>query len=322
VKRIQESEVGRVVAVADPDENARRKLAADFGIDRTCADYEELLRSDVDVVYVCTPHYLHHPTALAALMQGKHVICEKPFALNADQAKEMAAQAAKVGKRIFPAENHRYIAENRKVREIIAGGGIGKPFLCMATFIGDEYERMSDPKNWKGTWDKSGGGVLIDNGPHVFDTVLSFFGRPVSVCAHCSNALAASPDKGEDTAIATLRFGSGVLCEVSLTFVARYCGFPEQYVGAGLRYDVFGENGSAHILMGDPCPVKWVTGKETRLFGQEELEQEFTDVADVHFLECILDGKEPLVTSTDGIQVMSVIDACYRSAKSGQAERL
>ena len=135
VKRIQESEVGRVVAVADPDENARQKFAADRGSETTCADYKELLDSDADVVYVCTPHYLHHPIALAALLQGKHVICEKPFAINADQAREMAAQAEKVGKRIFLAENHRYEAENRKVREIIESGGIGKPFLCMATFI-------------------------------------------------------------------------------------------------------------------------------------------------------------------------------------------
>ena len=166
-----------IAGIADPNEEARFRQSRKFEIKRTEADYKRLLDDNkMDLVYLCVPHYLHCKIAVETLEAGKNVVCEKPLAMNAKEAERMLKASHDAKKMLFIAENHRFMPENIKIRELINKGEIGKSFMCLSCFIGDEMRRMNDPHNWKGTKDKSGGGVIIDSGPHMIDTLMSFFG--------------------------------------------------------------------------------------------------------------------------------------------------
>ena len=305
----------RMAGLADPDPRAREIIRREFRLENIHADYHRLLEGDaVEVIYLCVPHHLHCPLALEALHNGKHVICEKPLALNAAEAKRMQAAAQRAGKRLFVAENFRYLSANRAMRKVIEEGALGQVFLCLSCFIGDEYQRMSAPASWKGDPDKSGGGVIIDNGPHVIDTLCSFFGRAESVQAFAERGVITCPGKAEDTACLTLRFAGGVLANIALTFVARQNLFPTGYGGAGLRYDIYGVGGSLHMVNERGDPVRLVRHGQHEAIAQPPALNMME-----HFAECLESGAEPLVTAEDGLHVMEVIDACYESIRTGQA---
>ena len=319
IETLCQCEQATVAAVADPAEEVRKETAARHGIARTYADYREMLDdAGIDVVYVCAPNWLHREMAMNALALGKHVICEKPLAMNAAEADEMISAARKMNRKLCGAENHRYLPENRKATAILHEGGIGRPFLSTSCFIGNEFERMSDREHWKGTREKSGGGVIIDNGPHVFDTVINWLGEVKFVSATGKRLLVPTDNKEEDTGIVLLEFDSGVIAEVTLTFSARYCGFPQEYRGAGVRCDVYGEKGALHLSLGDDFPLVVVDKHGRRGLRRTEMEREYGLDMDEHFVECIRRNREPLVTAWDGRQVLAVIDAAYESIRTGR----
>lgn len=322
IKPLQNAEYAQVTALCDQREEAVKKMADEFGIEKTFTDHKALIADDLDVVYVMTPHYLHRQMVLEALESGKHVICEKPFAMNAKEAEEMVTAAKKAGKRLFLSENFRYSPEIRKAKQLIEEGKMGKLFLCTSCFIGNEYERMTDPEHWKGTLDKSGGGVVIDNGVHMIDALYNLFGKVNSVYAEFKQAFTNNPKKGEDTAILSFEFASGLIADTTLTFVARHCGFLEGYMGAAIRIDIFGENGSLHILNEKENLITQIVGDEVNKFAPDALQKEYTLVPDMDFTECIVKDKEPLLPTEDGVEIMKIVDAVYRSAKSGTREKV
>ena len=129
-------------------------------------------------------------------------------------------------------------------------------------------------------------------------------------------------NKEEDTALVTLSFKSGVLVELSLTFAARYNNFPPIYVGAGIRYDIYGTEGSLHLVNDKNNSLSLITGdKREILNSQDVLDTLPSDVPtdmNRHFIDCILNNTEPIVTVHDARQVMRIIDACYESVRTGK----
>src|SRR3972149_4351387 len=185
-----------IAGIADPNEKTLLNQSVKFEIKRRETDYRALLDDkEIDMVYICVPHYLHCKMTKEAFSAGKHVFCEKPLAMNAKEAEEMIRAGKNAKKRLFVAENHRFIPENIKIRELIKEGEIGKPFMCLSCFIGDETKRMNDPQNWKGTKEKSGGGVIIDNGFHMIDTLISFFGDIESVSVTAKRLIVKAENK-------------------------------------------------------------------------------------------------------------------------------
>ena len=316
LKKIPKAEIA---GIADPNEEARLRQSRKFGIKRTEADYKRLLDDkEIDLVYLCVPHYLHCKIGVEALEAGKHVVCEKPLAMNAKEAEKMLKASHNAKKRLFIAENHRFIPENIKIRELIKKEEIGKAFMCLSCFIGDEMKRMNDPHNWKGTKEKSGGGVIIDNGFHMIDTLMSFFGEIENVLAFSQRLVVQAENKEEDTAIMSFTFKGGVLADLGLTFAAQHNYFPAGYIGAGVRYDIYGTEGSIHLINGNPFPINVVKGRKIERWTSDELAHRYPTNMNSHFIDCLINNKEPLVTAEDGIRVMQVIDACYESVKTGK----
>jgi len=304
----------KVVAIADPDESARRRVGDEFGIEKLFRSYEQLLSDEsVDLIYVCTPHYLHYRVTMDALQAGKDVICEKPIAVNIKEADEMIRLSKKLDRRLFVAHSGRFEYETRIAKQLLKKQAIGRPFLFLACFIGDEHKRMNDSQSWKGTMAKSGGGVLIDNGIHIIDILCSFFGAVKAVNANCKRLLTDIEGKAEDTSLASLEFKNKIVAQISVTFVARYNNWPVPYVGAGVRIDLYGTKGSLHISNEPENAVTLIQNKGRKNFSQKKPYIDSILEEDKHFINCLINDREPIVKAEEGRKALEVVLACYRS---------
>jgi predicted dehydrogenase len=307
-----------VVAISDTDENRRQEMTNKFGVRNTYADYRRLLDDkSIDVVYVVLPHYLHHRVVIDALDSGKHVICEKPMSISVLEADEMISKARLCGRKLFISLNWRFIPEIRKTKYLLDQGAIGRPSFCTGGYLGYEYERMSDVRSWKGTWEKSGGGVLIDGGYHLIDILNYYFGPVKSVIARTGRLVVKAENKAEDSAFLILEYESGVLVNMVSSFVAVTEGLATPNGGLVLYEDIFGCEGTlSHCYRSIDLKHRLFLVKPEK---REEIipEEEFCIDKDTHFLDCIVNGSEPLVTADDAREAQRIVEAAYESAKKG-----
>ena len=120
---------GEVVAICDVDEARARELADKVGAKYVFTDYEKMLEvEEIDAVSVCLPNKLHAPVSIAALEAGKHVLCEKPMATNAEEAQRMVDAAKKAGKVLALSLNFRYMGPSRTVRKLVQKGVLGEVY--------------------------------------------------------------------------------------------------------------------------------------------------------------------------------------------------
>lgn len=134
------------------------------------ADYHELLkRDDIDVVHILTPHYLHAQMAIDAANAGKHVLTEKPMAINMEDARAMIEAGKRNGVTIGVISQNRYNAASVAIKDAISSGSLGKVIgqrVVLSWTKPAEYYQRSD---WHGTWDKEGGSLMIDQAIHIMD---------------------------------------------------------------------------------------------------------------------------------------------------------
>jgi len=170
----------RLAAICDLSAERRQLAARDWPV-RVYARQEELLENpDVGLVVVGTPPSAHAAPVLAALRAGKHVVCEKPFALRADDADRMIDEAASRGLAVTVYQSRRWDPDFVAMRDVVRSGGIGQPFY-MESFIGG----YSHPCDFWHSHEPISGGMIFDWGSHYFDWMLQLFeARVVSVAAH------------------------------------------------------------------------------------------------------------------------------------------
>jgi predicted dehydrogenase len=210
----------RLVGVAASSALSADRAATALGAERAFASAEELVEApDVDVVHICTPNHLHVPLALAALAAGKHVICEKPIALDADGARTLTEAAEAAGRVAAVPFVYRFYPTVREARERVRAGATGPVRLIHGSFLQDWLLRSTD-ENWR--VDAALGGAsraFADIGSHWCDLAEFVTGhRIVRVCAQL---LAAAPGrKTEDAAVVQFEtdqgaVGSTVISQIS-----------------------------------------------------------------------------------------------------------
>ncbi len=160
-----------LVACADVKRERAEEMAEKYNIS-AYEDYREMIeREELDALQLCLPHYLHSEVAIYAMRHGLDVITEKPMDVNVENAKRAIAVSKETGRVYGVISQCRYNDAVRLVKERIASGRLGKIISARSTLTwsrSDEYYSMSD---WKGTWDKEGGGVVIDQAIHSIDLV-------------------------------------------------------------------------------------------------------------------------------------------------------
>jgi predicted dehydrogenase len=220
-----------------------------LGIEDVSTDWERFVgRPDLDIISVCTPTDLHREQVLAAISAGKHVLCEKPVALDSGQAAEMADAADAAGVATAVCFENRWGREKLAVWRLASTGLLGTPYFARVAIAAD-YFHPSRPlmSEWMYRL-ADGGGYLLGMASHDIDYLYCLFGGPEAVCADVratiptrtradGSAFAADAD---DTASLLLRWSSGVRASISLTTVG-------VHTGSRYRFEAFGSSGTAEI---------------------------------------------------------------------------
>ena len=203
-----------LVSVADIKEERAKARAGQYGCAYTTDWREYVSRDDIDVVHICTPHYLHAPMAIALLDSGKRVLTEKPMASEVADAEEMIRHS---DGRLAVVFQNRYNEASQFIRQSIADGRYGKLLSMRAAVNWHRTPEYYTSSGWRGFFKTEGGGVLINQAIHTLDLMLYFAGKPASVRGHVSTDLLYDTIEVEDTASGLIKFESGLLANFYCT---------------------------------------------------------------------------------------------------------
>ncbi|HJP32791.1 MAG: Gfo/Idh/MocA family oxidoreductase [Candidatus Latescibacteria bacterium] len=205
-----------LVAVADLDPDAASAAAephgarAFDGLDRMLAEAPEL-----DAIILATPHHLHAPMSLRALEQGLHVYVEKPIATRISDADRIVAAAADAERVLAVGHQYRTFRGNLRLKQIIDGGELGQVQRVVWQWLEARPETYYARDPWRCRWAEAGGGVLLNQASHDIDLLCWLFGPASEVSATVGNR--GHDHEVEDTAVATVRFASGVVASLQFS---------------------------------------------------------------------------------------------------------
>lgn len=301
---IQQAPHATLQALMVRDMERARKLAEEHGARAYYDRVEDLLSdSTVDAVYVATPVHLHRDFVIQAAEHGKHVLCEKPMAMNAAEGREMIAVCSAQGVMLQVGLVLRFHPALRNVREIVGSGQLGMILEARAQLL-KWMPRAGDA--WRTKPDMAGGGVIMDIGSHAIDLLCYLLGDVAEVMAFTGNRVFGWAV--EDTGSVMLRFRDGSWGKVAVSF-----GVPcaESFL------EVYGTEGTLLVYSDTPHVEGW----RVRMYiGDEIKEWEvpgvvlYTEVVE-HFARVVEGIEEPVAPGSVGLRNVEIIEAAYRSAR-------
>ena len=312
IPAMQRGEVAEIAAIASRDHGKAQTAAKQLGIPRAYGSYEALLAdAEIEAIYNPLPNEEHVPWTLRALAAGKHVLCEKPIALDAEEARPLIDARDRSGKLVAEAFMVRFHPQWRRARELARDGTIGEA-RAIQTFF--SY-RLLDPDNVRNR--PPGGGGLYDIGCYAILTARTIFGaeptRVVATIDWCPNF------QTDRLAGALLEFPGGR----HLTFTVA------TQLSAHQRVTIVGDAGRIEIMIPFNAPTdrptEIVIDTGADLIGGGRRVEQFP-ICDQYTLQgeafsrAIVDGSPLEFGIEDAIANMRVIDALFRSAKSGAWE--
>jgi len=315
VKRLMPGFAGakncRVVALARRDWAKAQDSARQFQVPLPFASAEELCRSpQVDAVLVTTPNACHLPDVLLAIQHGKAVLCEKPMGVNAEECRRMVEAARKAKVLLGVAQVFRFEHTTARLRERVAAGQIGRVIFARSEF---SFPGGADhPRAWLHELSIAGGGPIADVGVHCVDALRFILQDEVVSVAARGRSDAVSRDV-EAAAAMTLEFSRGTLGLIAVSFRAAYR-TPLELVGdAGvLRAD-------DGLSVEKPIRLEFVRNGET--VETEMLSNRQAYTRQVESFAAAVEGKaEFAAPGEEGWKNQEILDAAYRSMKTGQAE--
>jgi predicted dehydrogenase len=308
--------------VADLIPERRQKLAAELGKVKEYTDAKELIADkEIDAVSICLPTHLHVATAQAAMKSGKHVVLETPPGLSATQAKRNAAAAAKYGKLLAYAFQRRFGGAELAARQAIEKGYIGEPYHARATWM--RTRGIPIGTGWYTDLEKSGGGALLDLGSHMLDIAWYLLGqpRPLTVYAVTQRRFrslvpAELPYEVDDAAFAIVRFEGGKTLELGTSWAINQApsqnGTTCRVYGSEGAVEVYTPNGPLLYRQFDAKGnAKETPLKQPKVVGHAAMLRQFR--------ECLLGKAQPLVGGDQGVMLMQMIEALYKSAETGKS---
>ena len=327
-----------------------RQAAREIGCEFYTADYRDLLaRPDIDAVDICTPNNSHHEIALAAAAAGKHIYCEKPLAMSAEQAQAMAQAVAAADLKGQLTFNFRFFPAIVRAKQLISEGFLGEIFSFRGRYHRSSYISRDKPLSWRLRRELTGGGALFDLGSHILDLLYYLLGdfdavfgtldtlikeRPVAPGA----AEMAQVDV-DDIALLQARLPDGALGTVEIS-----------RMGTGatndLSWEIFGEAGALRFDLAQPAWLHVYDAREaeTPLGGQRGFRKieaasryagqrapDWTmspDFMRAHaecqyqFIKSIWEDRAPSPSFADGLQVQKIMEAAELSSRSGNWVKL
>ena len=323
-----------LAAVCDQVGTRAAEVAKRYGAERSYQDYRELLADPgIDAVSICTWNYTHAEISIAAIRAGKHVLVEKPLSLTVEEALRIQEAVRATDRILQVGFVRRYDPNAQMLRRFADLGEFGDLYYAKASIL----RRLGNPGGWFADKSRSGGGPLIDIGVHVIDLVWYLMGKPKPVTVSGNTYVklgnranireksfykAADYDPSrntvEDLANALIRFenGASLLVDVSYSLHALKDESIVKVFGTRGGFEVDPEVAIAtekHDIMVNITPQTDSRGFDFKRAFQAEID---------HFVECALEGKEPISPVEDGVEVMKMLRAVYESAEKGGEVRL
>jgi len=323
-----------LVGFCDIISEKAQKLADQYGVKNVFTDYNDLINMDgIDAIDICTPNYMHSVIAVAALNKGLHVFCEKPDAINTVEAQKMKDAAEASGKTLMVMRNNRYMPVSSFTKKYIEDGNMGEIY---AARCGWQRRRGIPGKGgWFTTKAQSGGGPLIDLGVHMIDLTMWLMGNPtpVSVVGSTYSKFADTDasdsehskfgeknDEGtfdvEDLAMGFIKFDNGACLQLEFSWASN--------IDAESRY---------FELRGTKSGAMWTSNSDEKVRFYTE---ENGDIADYipnidnnrgighheanlrHFVDVVVNGTEPMFVPEQGLNMVKILEAIYKSAETGK----
>jgi len=301
----------QITAIHSLREAHAKEVARQYGIPHIYKDVDRLLESqEVDAVSICTPNFTHAGIAIKALKEGKHVLVEKPMAMNKAEALAMIQAGKRAKKVLMIHQNMRFDPAIRTAHKLLVKGVIGEIFAVKSSLTHKGPQAWSQKANWFFDRKKSGGGALMDLGPHVFDT-LSFLldddavmvgavaadGRKVKLSAGMA------PVQTDVHTSCLLKFHKGAIGMINVGWA------DNDYHN---RFYFYGSKGvmSINLGKGEPITVEY-RNKPGREFPDMDKDS-FSPTIYGHFIDCIRRHKTPLVSGEQGLKTIELVEAGYR----------
>jgi UDP-N-acetyl-2-amino-2-deoxyglucuronate dehydrogenase len=322
------------VAVCDASSERAQAFAAEFGV-LPFADVSTMIRQvQVEAATIATPHPLHAEPAIRCAEAGVHVLVEKPLASSLEDCDAMIAAAKKGKIALGVISQRRFLEPVRRIRDAIDAGKIGRPVLGVFQMFSwrDEAYYRSDP--WRGKWATEGGGVLVNQSPHMLDMLQWFMGvGEIDEITGCWANLNHPFIEVEDTALAMIRFKNGGVGSIVASLSQRPGIFTKVHIHGsnGASVGVETDRGATFIagmskIAEPPLNDLWtIPGEEhllaqfqnedRRRFAQIDAAEHYHQLQIQDFLGAILDNRPPLVTGEEGRIVVEMFTAIYRSQR-------
>lgn len=315
----------RMAAVASPTPGHAQRLAERFGIASVLTDYRELLaRPDIQLVVVGVPNHLHCQVVLDAAAAGKHVVIEKPLCLNLAEADRMIDACRSAGVKLMYAEELCFAPKYVRLKQLVDAGALGRPTLV-------KQSEKHDGPHAEHFWDveRSGGGVTMDMGCHAIEFFRWILGRPPirSVYAQMSTQVHGDKTRGDDNAILILEFADGTLAiaEESWTKPGGMDDRAEVYGSRGVAYADLLHGNAIETYSQDGYDYAIEKAGSTKGWSFTIYEEAWNygfHAEMAHFVDCVQNDTQPLVTGQDGRAVLEAIFAAYESARTGRKVQL
>lgn len=304
-----------LAACCDRDLDTARRFAARHRISQAFGDYSEMLsRANLEAVYLAVPHDLHLPLAQEALERGLPVLCEKPLARTLDEGRQMVSLAAKSGGKLGVNYQYRYDSGCFALAEAARRGELGELFYARCNIPWRrEAEYMTKSGGWHSSLERSGGGTLLTQGSHFLDILLWAMGSPAVAASGETARRRLRQSEVEDLALGTLVLESGAYIQVCSSMIAAR------------------ERPATIELYGSQATALYRDGLRPRLrFEGARIRPARPPARGPHALARSLEafrrwvqlGEPYLTPAVEALPVLTAVEAIYRSAASGQKERI
>jgi len=304
---IRSMEAVQLLMVADIDAQKAQNAAEKYGC-KPATDYTDILHHpEVQVVHLCTPHYLHAPLARALLQAGKQVITEKPMGLNLKECSELIEVSRQTGCSLGVCLQNRYHDTSRMMKQLLDSGSLGRTLGARAFVTWSRDRDYYQKSSWRGTWEREGGSLVMNQAVHTLDLLQWLLGEITDVKGTIATHFLADLIETEDTAEAVLQFRSGAraLFYASNAYVSNAPVFIEVICEQGTmtlngELIIAWQDGRREVIKDIP-PTGYKSYWGT---GHKKLIRDFYD--------CLDKGTVFPVNGEEGIKVMGIIEKLYR----------
>lgn len=318
---LQFPEMCQVVALCDIYPEKAEEFSRKYSLNARVYDsHEKLLqKEELDGVSVCTPPYVHREISINAMKAGVDVFCEKPMAPSVEDCEAMIQTQKETGRLLSICHQNRFRNDIQEVKHIMDSGLMGKILFSRI----DSFwwrARVYYDLWWRGTWEKEGGGCVLNHAVHHLDLLLWFLGAPKSLYSHCSN-LAHNNSEVEDFGTAIIEFENDSIAQFTTSVMSH--GEDQQLLFQCEKGKIVSP-WKLHCSLGRSNGFP--DGKDEKLEKQIESERkkflplDFEEHAAAvrNFLQAISGEKELLVTGLDGKNAIELITLFYQSSKEGK----